>query len=976
LPRARLFTIRGSFLLGALASLGSFVVVGQGRIGAAVIGDVRLTAADSGRAGSGLSDVALPGGLRAALAAIRDYNPPDRSQFLLEVIRRVHNLATGPEGSRDPTLLALLAHLDAASAAGAGASETLPLPLTPSIWTTSVFGGRGTAATLTSDILRSRGASLFYLGLLSVDAETRAFLASKPELVTELSSRLAAGFVLASPGLHVAGTQVSAPGGERAARAWEALVGRRLDEPVEFIRALLGQDEHRVAWFLGSLGQLTPGQLERVLDLEASETQRAAALRRLYAVFVHLAGDWRLDGRTFWRPAIDPSLLALWLPADADGRPVLPATREFWQAVFADAPVPAVLRRGVRGEALDFVWLAEQVFAGASTDHKRRLHQVLFASRLAPPATPRQIADTAESVRAAGRYPALVAVLERLRVTDASVIAQAARRAADLASLDGPRAVRALTQFQGLLAVIVRASARGGLEPTAAQDLVRSLAAVERSRRGDYDGRLVEWLAAHLAPPAVLPATPLEPALVKLVAGTPIDGARIVDWEGSRYRVDLAAAETRRIERLLGDDARPWFSSAHALVSLAGALSDPVRSGAARDDAARALADVARAVGWTDAEPDRRQIDTVARFKTLAPSLARKPRGATANPESADRAADALRSLADDLLARGLLELTYAIALGQSDRAWITADEAAAGHDFGLNPATTHRDGAPWRRAVAGADQRREWRATGSLLGLEVSFADLGLMRLSTRLPPRRPTINEEDRHAIVETVALVEPAAITDADRDRVAAAIARGRARLAAASTPAEAAALAGEIRLSATRQTLLEWTAERDPARLTASFSPLELFWLGLGRGGAGHAPPGAITFEAWGVSAEAATGCLCLRLPVQQPWEMLAGRWGSGLFASAFPDLSLRLAELLAALRMPSELLAAVLSPAALDLANSAVVRGQDDRRGLVEFVQALTPARVEQYLALLTTGGALVPLEGGEDVTASKPGAPR
>ena len=48
----------------------------------------------------------------------------------------------------------------------------------------------------------------------------------------------------------------------------------------------------------------------------------------------------------------------------------------------------------------------------------------------------------------------------------------------------------------------------------------------------------------------------------------------------------------------------------------------------------------------------------------------------------------------------------------------------------------------------------------------------------------------------------------------------------------------------------------------------------------------------------------------------------------------------------------------------------------DRRSFVEFVQALTPARVEQYLALLTTGGALVPLDAGEDVTATRPGAPR
>jgi hypothetical protein len=120
----------------------------------------------------------------------------------------------------------------------------------------------------------------------------------------------------------------------------------------------------------------------------------------------------------------------------------------------------------------------------------------------------------------------------------------------------------------------------------------------------------------------------------------------------------------------------------------------------------------------------------------------------------------------------------------------------------------------------------------------------------------------------------------------------------------------------------------------------------------------------------------SGCLCLRLPGRHPWEALAGRWGSGLFATALPDLSLRLAELLATLHMPSELLGPVLSSATLDLANSAVVRGQDDRRSFIEFVQALTPARVEQYLALLTTGGPLVPVDGVEDVTATRSGAPR
>jgi hypothetical protein len=52
---------------------------------------------------------------------------------------------------------------------------------------------------------------------------------------------------------------------------------------------------------------------------------------------------------------------------------------------------------------------------------------------------------------------------------------------------------------------------------------------------------------------------------------------------------------------------------------------------------------------------------------------------------------------------------------------------------------------------------------------------------------------------------------------------------------------------------------------------------------------------------------------------------------------------------------------VLLAATLDFVNSVTSRDPDDRRGLTEFVQALKSDRVEQYLALLTTDGPLVPL---------------
>jgi hypothetical protein len=42
----------------------------------------------------------------------------------------------------------------------------------------------------------------------------------------------------------------------------------------------------------------------------------------------------------------------------------------------------------------------------------------------------------------------------------------------------------------------------------------------------------------------------------------------------------------------------------------------------------------------------------------------------------------------------------------------------------------------------------------------------------------------------------------------------------------------------------------------------------------------------------------------------------------------------------------------------------MTRDSDDRRALVDFVQALRPERVEQFLALLTTDGPLVPVDAG------------
>ena len=158
---------------------------------------------------------------------------------------------------------------------------------------------------------------------------------------------------------------------------------------------------------------------------------------------------------------------------------------------------------------------------------------------------------------------------------------------------------------------------------------------------------------------------------------------------------------------------------------------------------------------------------------------------------------------------------------------------------------------------------------------------------------------------------------------------------------------------------RRALLSWMVVNDPTRVRTFLSPVELLWAGL----EGTRVDG---LNAWGSPASSRLACLCLQMIERRPWEIFAGRLNSGMMASAFPDLNLRLAELLSELQMPAPLLAPVLTSATLDFINSAISRDPDDRRGLVDFVQGLTTDRVEQYLALLTTDGPLVPI--GEDAS--------
>ena len=148
-----------------------------------------------------------------------------------------------------------------------------------------------------------------------------------------------------------------------------------------------------------------------------------------------------------------------------------------------------------------------------------------------------------------------------------------------------------------------------------------------------------------------MPWVRLDRDTVRLMSRTRLGNPPIVEWEGTRYRVDLGWAEATRLARVLGDDPRPYLSSARALVAVADVLGEAGLTRERLEPQSTLLGQVVQSGRW---EPD-----------ILTP-LQRAAR--VTNIRDAARLLATLHGLADELLARGLVTLAYAAALGQPHR--------------------------------------------------------------------------------------------------------------------------------------------------------------------------------------------------------------------------------------------------------------------------------------------------------------------
>ena len=306
-------------------------------------------------------------------------------------------------------------------------------------------------------------------------------------------------------------------------------------------------------------------------------------------------------------------------------------------------------------------------------------------------------------------------------------------------------------------------------------------------------------------------------------------------------------------------------------------------------------------------------------------------------------------------LADVLVALVYALVT-DPDAPAVPGDGPWLRHDFGLG------DGVPSRawRLVERSGSRG---GRGSLLGLDRAMARDLLRPTMMGLPPRPPTLTLEATAGLAESVAALDPHRLDDEGRDLVAAALRRGRERLAeAAGRPGELDAVLASAGVDGIRRRLARRAAAAGPSRVLESVSLGEV--LELGQGGGPRVADAVL--DAWGLAARPIDGSLRSQMPRRLAWRERSGRPGSALVAAQVADLHLRIVEWLADRRLPGRLAPSILALAAWDLAMTAQVSGADDWLPVVRAAQAVPAQRLEDYVSALAAGGPLRPAGEGEN----------
>ncbi|MQA30580.1 MAG: hypothetical protein GEU82_12225 [Luteitalea sp.] len=885
----------------------------------------------------------------------------DRVDFLSEVTRLLY---TPPDvGNR----LRALQSAARAPSSDAGAVR-VPVPLPAEVWGRAVFRRAVSREELIAAIVSDRSAALLAHGLTGADDETLAFFADHPALLTFLYERAAGAFAAFGDTFRVAGGRIVVPGGAEAEPLWEAVVHESVSAPERFARALFASPGGRIAYLHSVIASADQAAARFALGLwMADEGARIERFIRLADTCISSYHEWRVHELPFSRPLSDLAVLLLRLQVLPTGAPAPPAGRAFWAGVLdiGDLPPGVGLAAPAAGALVDAAWLVEATGGGDMYTRGERLDQFAFGQRVFAELPEESVAGAGQTLRAFPGYRMLLLTLERIGIRNPAVYTAALRQASAVSAADHERRFWAIAQYQGSLAIVSRMHRAGTIDGPAAERLVLSLARVPADAAGTYAGGIGEWIETGLGS-SLPPGASWEERVAAALAGPPAaaSAARLF-WEGQAYRIDLPFAERRRLEAVREkqgghtvDVALDILAHARALRSVtptansAPSVAAAMRATATAHRAALGRPAVNLLAAGVETPPDG--------FEWLIKAAGDVEKiGKSGDLRRTARIAGSISELADIVLGNALISLAYAVDLGDADGTALLGANVALRHDFGFARRDRGiRERIPWSLPRQDFMPGVPWHITGSLLGLDIALAPLALRRLTLDGLPDAPKLSSIEREAFAVGVSLMEPARLTDRDRDAIAAAIKRGRqsVRAIAAGTMA-LAAVEETLMLDGRRRRAVEWTVEHDPGAFAGQFSLAELFLLG---GGAAEAD-----LDAWGASGVHAWGCACTRFPPIGAWRILAGRPQLPFMAGTLAELNLNIVLMMSEMKLPAALTRAVLAPATRDFIHDSAPIDPNDWWSLVRTAQSVRRQRVEDYVAAAAAvDGPLVPEPSG------------
>ena len=768
---------------------------------------------------------------------------------------------------------------------------TIAAPLTADHWRDAME--LPDKADLFGSLISNRSALLACAGAMAADPSMRALLDRDRGLLKWIVKTAPAAFWIAARDFRIEKDRVMVPGGAAAEPIWEALVEVKVTKPADFIRALLARDSGRLAWFYDTIATMSPERMTAAFGAPPIPLQIEEA-RGFYSAFRAADSNWKLEEHPFLRGTQDPWIVSSRI--DLLGGAVAPPVEQwFWETLFDRSEITRRSAASLRREPASMVslaWLVQKIAGTQAKERRDRFDMIRFAQGVFKNVEGDRAIDALIALGGYRRYRAVLMTLDRMEMTAPRVYARLVEAARRLDDeLSGRDEKNAVVAFQSSIAILERARLTQEIDAATAERLLLSL--------------------ADVIDPSEPPAVKTRPftAITHWMLNTMLDALPPL-VQPDEWTTAKTAYESRLLQ------------------ALAGRPSDP-------DAPTLKWEGLDYRVDWFAAEH--------ARLKRIREQIESPGLDAALAANDADKISDAL------------LTLIYTPALGDPEGPALLGGDIAQRHNFGLvGPAGMRRDFVAWAVPKEQVGDGTPWRVEGSILGLDIALARLGLRRIADNEMPVAPTINLNDQLNFARTVMTINPRSLRDQDRDVIVAAIARGRERVKAAGASLPAVrALAEEVQLPASIRQTLPWTVTRTPDAVPALFGLRDLMWLG-------KPELSQETLDHWGVFAEVLDNRLRTAMPRPAPWEDFGGRADGGLIATQAPDVVLRLAEETARLKLPAQLVPGLLMYAAQDYWHDVESRFPDDWPAMTRQALALSPTRVEDYVAALAGGGPLRP----------------